>query len=125
MKTRNASWLAGVLFLVLSGSASAHEVVRHGAYPADWSGTVTLYGGSYGPAGWSGTLSYGSPYFYAPGYIPWAAIPAGHRHDARCNHGPRYGYDTGYGKGHKHKRHDTGWRGDRHGHRGKGRGHGH
>jgi hypothetical protein len=130
MKTRNASWLAGALFLVLSGSALAHESARHQGYPADWNGSVTVYGGAYGPAGWSGSLSYGSPYFYAPGYIPWTAIPAGHRHNARCNHGPRHGYNEprqgyheAYQKGYDHGFHDDHRHRGKHGKRGHGRGH--
>lgn len=123
MMTRNASWLAGALFLVLSGSTLAHQSVRSHGYPADLNGSVTVYGGAYGPAGWSGSLSFGSPYVYAPGYIPWLAIPAGHRHNARCNHGPRHGYYyDAYRGAHDHGRHDDRRHRGKHGHRGRGRG---
>lgn len=114
MKTRTASRLAGILFLVLCGSALAHQPVRHDPYPAAWTGGVTLWGGTHGPAAWSGSLSYGSPYVYAPGYIPWVAVPAGHRHTARCNHGPRHDYS--YQKGYAHGRHDNHRRGKSRGH---------
>jgi hypothetical protein len=129
MMTRKASWLAGALFLVLSGSALAHQSVRPHSYPADLNGSVTVYGGAYGPASWSGSLSFGSPYVYAPGYIPWAAIPSGHRHNARCNHGPRHvyngprhGYREAYRRGYDHGRYADDHRGGKHGHRGRGRG---
>lgn len=129
MTTRNASWLLGALFLVLSGSALAHESVRHPSHPAAWNGAVMVYGGAYGPAGWSGSLSYGSPYVYAPGYIPWLAIPAGHRHNARCNHGPRHvnygprhGYREAYRRDYDHGRHDDRRHRGKHGNRGHGRG---
>ena len=122
MITRNVSWLVGALFLVLSGSALAHQPVQPHSYPADLHGSVTVYGGAYGPAGWSGSLSFGSPYVYAPGYIPWAAIPSGHRHNARCNHGPRHGYREAYRRGYEHGRYADDRRGGKHGHRGRGRG---
>lgn len=124
MKARNAGFLAGMFFLVLCGPLAAHQPAGHYGYPADWSGSVTVWGGSYGTPGWSGSLIYGSPYIYAPGYIPWAAIPAGHRHVVQCNHGPRHGYDKAYRKGYGHGRHERHAYGDgyRHGH---GRGHDH
>ena len=122
MITRNVSWLVGALFLVMSGAALAHQSARYDGYPADWSGSVTVYAGAYGPAGWSGSLSYGSPYVYAPGFIPWAAIPAGHLHNARCNHGPRHGYQDAYRRGYNQGHHDDHRHRGKHGHRGHGRG---
>ena len=122
MMTRNASWLAAALFLVLSGSALAHQSTHYPGYTAAWNGSVTVYGGAYGPSSWSGSLSYGSPYVYAPGYISWSAIPAGHRHNARCNHGPRHGYYEAYRRGYEHGRHDDHRHDGKRGHRGLGRG---
>ena len=123
MKARNAGLLAGVFFLALCGPLSAHPSGGSYGYPAEGSASITVWGGSYGPAGWSGSLSYGSPYAYAPGYIPWVALPAGHRHVAQCNHGPRHGYASAWQQGYAHGRHD-GYSGHgKHG-RGQGRGHG-
>lgn len=129
MMTRKASWLAAALFLALSGPALAHQSVPPYSYPAGLNGSVTVYGGAYGPAGWSGSLSFGSPYVYAPGYIPWAVIPSGHRHNARCIHGPRHvysgprhGYREAYRSGYDHGRHADDRRRGKHEHHGRGRG---
>ena len=115
MKARNAGWVAGMLFLALGGPLAARQDVGHSGYPADWSGSVTVWGGSYGVPGWSGSLSFGSPYVYAPGYVPWAVVSPGHRHVVQCDHGPRYAYDYAYRQGYKHDRHDRRG-GHRHGH---------
>ena len=122
MKARNAGLLGGLFFLVLCGPLAAHQPVGQQGYPANWNGSVTVWGGAYAAPGWSGSLSFGSPYVYAPGYIPWAAIPPGHRHVAQCNHGPRHGYDKAYRKGNKHGRHERYAYDDGHRH-GHGRGH--
>jgi hypothetical protein len=118
MKARNAGWVAGMVFLALAGPLAAHQAGGHSGYPAEWSGSVTVWGGSYGVPGWSGSLSFGSPYVYAPGYVPWAAVSPGHRHVAQCDHGPRYAYDYAYRQGYEQGRHDHHGRrgGHRHGH---------
>ena len=118
MKARNAALLTGMFFLALGGPLAAHQSAGHHGYPLDLSGSVTIWGGSYGTPGWSGSLSFGSPYFYAPGYIPWAAVPPGHRHVAQCNHGPRHAYASAYRQDYRHGRHDSYTRrgGHRHGH---------
>lgn len=118
MKARNAALLAGMLFLALGGPLAAHPSVGHYGYPLDLGGSLTIWGGSYGTPGWSGSLSFGSPYYYAPGYIPWAAVPPGHRHVAQCNHGPRHAYAAAYRQYYRHGRHDGYARsgGHRHGH---------
>jgi hypothetical protein len=122
MQARNAGLLTGMLFLALCGPLAAHPSGGGYGYPAEGSGSVTVWGGSYGPGGWSGSLSFGSPYAYAPAYIPWAALPGGHRHVAQCSHGPRHAYGKAYRKGYAHGRHERYAYGDeeRHGH---GRGH--
>jgi hypothetical protein len=119
MKSRNAALLTGMFFLALYGPLAAHPSGGGYGYPADGSGGVMVWGGSYGPAGWSGSLSFGSPYVYAPAYIPWAALPPGHRHLAQCNHGPRHGYASAWRQGYAHGQHD-GYSG--HGKHGRGHG---
>jgi hypothetical protein len=120
MKARNAGLLAGLFLLALCGPLAAHPSAAGHGYPAESSGSVTVWGAAYGTPGWSGSLSFGSPYAYAPGYIPWAAQAAGHRHVAQCNHGPRHGYASAWRQGYAHGRHDGYY-----GHGKHGRGHGH
>ena len=114
MKARNPNVLIGLLALVLSGSALAHNPGQQVGYPSgNWSGSATVWGGSQGYSGWSGNLSVGSAYGYPPAYVPVAVpVPIRHRHGASCHHVSRYGYDNAYRKGYKHgKKH-----GRRHGH---------
>lgn len=122
MKARNAGLLTGLFFLALCGPLAAHPSADRYGYPAGGSGSVTVWQGYYGTPGWSGSLSFGSPYAYAPGYIPWVALPAGHRHVAQCKHGPRYGYADAWRQGYAHGRHDHYSGHGKHG-RGQGRGH--
>jgi len=99
-----------ILALTLSGTAFAHDPGHRGGYSGGyndgWGGSATVWGDSTGYTAWSGTMSYGAGYGYAPGRIPWAA---GHRHQASCHHGPGRGYARGYTHGYKH--------GNAHGHR--------
>lgn len=105
MKTFCKILLPGMLALVVSGTALAHEPRHQDGYRNDgWYGSATLWSDSSGHSGYAGTLSYGAGYGYAPGYIPWT----GHTHGPVFHHRPAYGYAHGYkrghGKGHKHGR---------------------
>jgi hypothetical protein len=118
MKTRKKIWFIGIVLLLTAGSALAHDPTGHGYYPDDrWSGAVTIYGGSHGYAGWSGTLNYGYGvnYGYAPGYVPWAAVND-HRHGPRCRHATGHRYGKAYRKGYHHGRNHSRRAGHRHGH---------
>jgi len=100
MKTRNRNIIAGLFALTLCGSALAHDP----GYPGDnWSGSAVVWSGSQGYAGWSGTLSFGNLYRYAPVYgavvVP---VSPGHRHGPSCHHVSRYAYERAYRKGYKH-----------------------
>jgi hypothetical protein len=118
MKARNPNVLIGLLALALSGSALAHNPGQQVGHPSgNWSGSATVWGGSQGYSGWSGNLSFGTVYGYAPGYVPWAyPYPAGHRHGPSCHHAPPRAYGHGHWKGYGHNR------GHNRGH-GRGRGH--
>ena len=104
MKTRNRIGIVGLLLLLMCGSALAHGPGGRVAYPdSGWSGAVTVWGGSGGYSGWSGTVNYnwGAPYGYAPAYGPWVAP---HRHGAHCVHPRGHGYAKAYRKGFRHGR---------------------
>ena len=104
MKTRNRSLLVGLFALTLCGSVMAHDPASRTGYPVgNWSGSATVWSGSQGFAGWSGTLTFGNVYGFAPPYVAVAAaVPPGHRHGPSSHHGPRYGYGHAYHKGYKH-----------------------
>ena len=104
MNTRNRSFLLGLIAIALCGSALAHESGAYNYYPdTSWSGSATVWGGSRGYSGWSGSLSLGTAYGYPPAYVPVAVpVPTGHRHGASCHHVSRYGYENAYRKGYKH-----------------------
>ena len=89
---------SGMLALMVSGAAFAHDPGGYYGYPTSGlTGGVTVWGNSMGQSGYAGMLSYGVGYGYAPGYVPWM----GHRHGPQCGHGPGYGYPQGYHYGHE------------------------
>ena len=95
----------GMLALVLSGPALAHDPGQYSGYRNDtWGGSATVWGDSTGYTGYSGTLSYGAGYGYAPGYAPGYVPGSGHRHVAACRHQAGHGYAQGYRNGYKHGR---------------------
>lgn len=113
MKASYTTLLAGVLALVFCGTAIAHDSGYHQP-PAtgQLSGTVVLWSGGQGYTGWSGSLSYGLPPGYQPGYIAWAP----HRHLRACRHPshfapPRYGQERAYRNGHRDRHHNSHGRG--------------
>jgi hypothetical protein len=111
MKTRNRNLLVGLFALTLCGSALAHDPAPPVGYPGgNLSGSATVWGGSQGYAGWSGTLSFGNVYGYAPGYVTVVApVSAWHRHGPACHHAPSYG--RAHYKGNKHGRKKGHWHG--------------
>ncbi|MGD2128127.1 MAG: hypothetical protein PVJ33_00445 [Lysobacterales bacterium] len=103
MRASYTTLLAGVLALVFCGTAIAHD---SGYYQpsagGQLSGTVVVWSVGQGYSGWSGSLSYGLPPGYRPGYIAWAP----HRHVQGCRHPghfapPRHGYERAYRKGYR------------------------
>ena len=106
MNVRNRNVLIGFLALALSGSALAHSPGQQGGYTSgNWSGSATVWANSRGYSGWSGNLSFGTVYPYAPGYVPWGyPYPVGHRHGPSCHHAPPQAYGYGHRKGYKHGR---------------------
>jgi hypothetical protein len=110
MRKSTLTILAGLLAAVLSGPVAAHGWGHPGSYRVDgWSGSATIWGSSSGHLGYSGSLSYGVGYGYAPGHIPWLH----HVHGPACHHGPPRGHARhhwrghyrGHGHGHPNKRH--------------------
>lgn len=88
----------GVLALMLSGTTFAHSPGSDPGYGYNGpSGSATIWGDSAGRTGWTGSLSYGIGYGYAPGYVSW-----GHVHGPRCHHGPTRGHARGYRHGYRH-----------------------
>lgn len=106
---------AALLTLLASGPALAHDDGRYSYYPdSAWSGAATVYVGSQGITGWSGTVGVRFGYPAAPVYLPQlVALPPPHVHGPACGHG----YAKPWRKAHK----------QRHGHydhrRGRGGGH--
>jgi hypothetical protein len=105
MKTRNVYLAAGLLALFLSGPILAHDLGHDTVYPVgNWSGNVTLWGGSQGHSGWSANLGFGTIRAYPAAYAPAVPLPLAHRHLASCHHAPPGHYAHHHGKGHKHGR---------------------
>jgi hypothetical protein len=113
MKLRLLPLLIGLIGLSFSAVVMAHGPGgSYGSYGP--SGSVSVWGDSYGQFGYAGTLSYGAGY-------GWVAPPfPGHVHGRACGNAPRhYGaYGKGYRHGYRHGR----WNGRKNGH---GRGHKH
>ena len=120
MKTRYLAVLAGILALAAVAPASAHErTVRLAAAP-QLSGGVSLWGGSYGPAGWSGSLSIGVPIVRGPVYAaPVILTPPAWHHAPRARHGVHHSrghaYEKAWRKGYAEGRRDAGRHGRKHG----------
>lgn len=118
MKKLEGTFLAGLLALCVAGPALAHStVLTHGHADSAWSGQITVWGGSAPTFGWSGTVSVGAAYPYAPAYLPVRVYAAdGHRHGPGCRHGHGHGYGHsdaccagfadrhGHGNGHRHRK---------------------
>jgi len=105
MKIRKVYLVAGLLALVLSGPVLAHDRGHDSVYPGgNWSGNVTLWGGSQGQSGWSANLGFGAVHGYPAGYVPLVPSPLAHRHLASCHHARPGHYAHYQGKGYKHGR---------------------
>jgi hypothetical protein len=103
MKTRRVYLAAGLIALALNGPVLAHDRGHDSVYPvSNWSGNVTLWGGSQDHSGWSATLGFGSVRVYPASYVPVVALPLVHRHLASCHHAPPGHYAHYQGKGYKH-----------------------
>ncbi|MBT8048977.1 MAG: hypothetical protein HKN57_00720 [Xanthomonadales bacterium] len=88
-------WI-GLLALALCETALAHGWNGSVGYrDSGWTGSVAVYGNSSGYSGYSGALSYGSVY----GYAPVIAAPV-HGHGPQCYHGSRYGHPGRFHRGH-------------------------
>jgi hypothetical protein len=120
MKTRHVALLTGTLLLAAAGVAQAHPEVGYPAYPSGLSGSVSIWGGSHGTAGWAGSLALGSPAVVGAPLVPVAVLPHRHRYGAHCHHGPRGYARHAYPGAH----HTYQAKGRKHG-RGHGRGNGH
>jgi hypothetical protein len=116
MGTRHVALLTGWVLLAVAGATEAHGEGRYVVRPSNLSGSVTMFGGSHGPAGWAGALTFGAPVVIGAGVLPVAAIPLHYAHGPHCRHAyavaPGYGRPWDYVNGHKH-------------HPGRGHGHGH
>lgn len=98
MKTRHVALTIGILLTAATGSAFAHDNGYYPPPPPRVGGSVTVYGGSHGVAGWSGMLQIGTPVVLGAAYAPVVAVPA-HRHGPRCGHRHHYGHGHGHGHG--------------------------
>ena len=112
MNNRIAGLWLTVLILVFSGSALAHDGRGYGSPYGSWPGGATVWGGSHGPSGWSGTLSYRAPYVYAPKHYGWAAWPPAHRHGPACHQRHDYRHHGSRHRGYSDRDHGR----NRHGH---------
>jgi len=125
MKSRLQAILIGLSSIAIAGSAAAHE--SHYRPGNGLSGSITISTGAPYPAGFYGTLHYGSPYPVVPAYYPQAIFyrDCGHWH-ARGHHRyervtyvrePYYRNYTHHGKHHdKGRKHGRGHKGGNHHH---------
>lgn len=111
MKYRVSLLLTGLICLFVSTASLGHGPGGgYGSYGP--SGSVSVWGDSYGQYGYAGTLSYGAGHgWIAPPYY-------GHIHGPACGNAPRHrGY---YGKSHRYGNRHGHWKGHRNS---NGRGH--
>ena len=117
MKTTLGILLPGLFAILLSGSVSAHDT----AYQASMgvasygnpaiAGNVTLYGGSYRPAAWSGSVTLASGPVYVPVATPVAVPVYLPRYYGPRGHGHAKAYRKGYKEGYRNgRRHPHGYR---------------
>jgi hypothetical protein len=117
MKATLGILLAGLFAIMMSGPALAHDTAYQASIGVSSyantgiAGTVTVYGGSYRPAAWSGSVTVASGPVYVPVAAPVAVPVYVPRYHGPRGHGYAKAYQKGYKKGYrKGRRHPHGYR---------------